>query len=172
MFSAKKSSSERAAADDENYGFDGSSEITFLDQVPSHLKEVSAMRRMMFGLIAVCLLVTVVGCRSMNSQCGSGCQSGGAGCSGGACASKTGGAAGSGCAANCGGASDGCRDGFGLGSRSGRPHSAGICDCQGDDYCSSRAPWLRVAQQAPAPESIPAPLPPGKDQPDAKGKKL
>ena len=110
------------------------------------------MRRLLFGLIAVCLLVSVVGCRSMQSDCGGVCRSGG--CSGGACASGA-----------CGRGVGGLAGGVSL------THSHGICDCQGDDHCSSRAPWIRLGFQAPA-ESLPLPMPAAKDQPDAKGKQL
>ena len=47
-------------------------------------------------------------------------------------------------------------------------HSHGICDCEYDDHCASRSPWIRP--MAPAPESIPAPEPAPMKLPD--GKKL
>jgi hypothetical protein len=44
-------------------------------------------------------------------------------------------------------------------------HSHGICDCEDDDHCSSRSPWIR-GNGMPAAESMPAPealkLPDGK----------
>jgi hypothetical protein len=63
-------------------------------------------------------------------------------------------------------------------------HWHGVCDCQYDDYCSSRAPWVRqggavaptTEYVSPTPgniESIPAPLPaklPQSKLPDAKSK--
>jgi hypothetical protein len=36
------------------------------------------------------------------------------------------------------------------------PHMHGICDCDYDDHCVTRAPWLRNGG-APVYESIPAP---------------
>jgi hypothetical protein len=47
-------------------------------------------------------------------------------------------------------------------------HTHGICDCEEDDHCSSRSPW--VHPMAPAPESIPMPEPTPAKLPD--GKKL
>ncbi len=46
-------------------------------------------------------------------------------------------------------------------------HSHGICDCEEDDWCASRSPWVRTGSPAPAPvESLPAPTP--AKLPDAK----
>lgn len=64
-----------------------------------------------------------------------------------------------------------------LGSLSGCKwaHSHGICDCEFDDYCASRAPWVRgngvhaspeEGYHAPAPVTAPATLP------EVKSKKL
>ncbi len=61
------------------------------------------------------------------------------------------------------GCSTGCETGGKA--RSPRVHTYGICDCEYDDYCSSRSPWIRQS----ATKSMPsAPLPmPGK-LPDVK----
>jgi len=59
-------------------------------------------------------------------------------------------------------------------------HSHGVCDCEFDDYCSSRTPWVRSTGMPPAivngtipstpSEPIPAPAP--SKLPDVKTKKL
>jgi len=91
------------------------------------------MRRLMFLLIAVSFLGPLVGCNTCGSGCGLTSNCGTSGCSTGRC---------------------------GAGDRS---HSHGICDCEHDDYCSSRTPWVRhgytgIATPASAPitEVIPA----------------
>ena len=48
----------------------------------------------------------------------------------------------------------------------------GMCDCDFEDHCSSRAPWTRYGPQvapqvAPTSEAIPAPIP-AKALPDGK----
>jgi hypothetical protein len=35
---------------------------------------------------------------------------------------------------------------FGL---TGCHHTAGVCDCDEDDWCASRAPWYRIAADHP-----------------------
>jgi hypothetical protein len=41
----------------------------------------------------------------------------------------------------------------------------GVCDCEQDDHCSSRSPWVRPAVPAESiPEPLPAKLPDGKKQ--------
>ncbi|MBI1831804.1 MAG: hypothetical protein HYR84_10175 [Planctomycetes bacterium] len=57
-----------------------------------------------------------------------------------------------------------CGGGWTPGGRAINDH--GICDCEDDNYCQSRAPWLRMAP--PAAESVPAApkqLPDGKKNP-------
>ncbi len=133
------------------------------------------MRRVIYSLFAVSFLGSIVGCRALDSCCGT--SSSGSGSSA-ACGSKGGcanwgqrasqaifgGAAKSDCGA------DGC--GACKGGRTTRSQNHGICDCAADDYCTSRAPWLRTSQPAPVPETLPAPMPSGKDNLDTKGKKL
>lgn len=60
-------------------------------------------------------------------------------------------------------------------------HSHGVCDCEYDDYCTSRTPWVRstgmpppVVSSTPGPisEPIPAPAPAPSKLPDVKTKKL
>ena len=45
-------------------------------------------------------------------------------------------------------------------------HSHGVCDCEDDDHCYTRAPWIRLAPPTSAPtEAIPTPptkMPDGK----------
>jgi hypothetical protein len=56
-----------------------------------------------------------------------------------------------------------------------QPHAHGICDCEFDDYCASRSPWVRLGAPTHVGghvgEPIPSPLP-GKVLPDVKSKKL
>jgi hypothetical protein len=66
-----------------------------------------------------------------------------------------------GCQSTCShGCNTGCNSGFGRGSARGTACTHGVCDCEVDEYCSSRAPWIRMAPPvvlgAPI-EAIPAP---------------
>jgi hypothetical protein len=107
------------------------------------------MRRALFFLIAFSILGSMVGCNT----CGS------AGCGLSSCTT------------------DRCSNGrCGVG---GRAHAHGVCDCEYDDYCSSRSPWLRhgvstpgmpVVTTGPVSEGIPPPT--SKSLPELKGKKL
>jgi hypothetical protein len=65
---------------------------------------------------------------------------------------------------------------FALGAFAGCHHTCthGVCDCEMDDHCFTRAPWVKYA--APPPglgvpvETVPAPgLPPVKEMPKAVG---
>ena len=60
-------------------------------------------------------------------------------------------------------------------------HAHGVCDCEFDDYCSSRSPWVRFGPgyEAPPIDAIPAKAlpgefvaPPAKALPDVKKKDL
>ena len=93
------------------------------------------MRRLMSFLAIVVISSVLTGCRGTGS-CGTGCDTG------------------------CG--TGGC----GTGGRvHGKGHAHGICDCEYDDYCTSRSPWIRVSasqpiQSAPTiPSSEPIPAP-------------
>jgi hypothetical protein len=107
------------------------------------------MRRALFFLIAFSFLGSMVGC----STCGS------AGC--GLSSRSTG----------------SCSTGrCGAGHRA---HAHGICDCEEDDYCTSRSPWIRhgvstpgvpIVTTGPVSEVIPPPT--TKSLPELKGKKL
>jgi hypothetical protein len=98
------------------------------------------MRRLFFSVLALSWLTIVGGCVCTQSQ--SCDQSGDQGCGRG-----------------CGG---------GLGRGSDRSWSHGVCDCELDEYCRMRSPWVRTAPAVlgtPV-ESIPAPMtPPAKALP-------
>jgi hypothetical protein len=55
------------------------------------------------------------------------------------------------------------------GGSGGRGHMHGICDCEYEDYCSSRAPWIRMGGHITT-SPIAEPVPPPAKLPD--GKKL
>lgn len=44
------------------------------------------------------------------------------------------------------------------GATGGRTHAHGICDCDHDDHCSSRSPWVRHGHAAPVTHVVPAPV--------------
>ncbi len=98
-----------------------------------------------FMLTATLLFLgSIAGCACQSGGCGTGgCGSGGCG---------TGGCGNGGCGVGDGRLADWAR------------HKHGICDCEVDEYCSSRSPWIRNAGAvAPPVESIqpPAKLPAG-----------
>ena len=113
----------------------------------------------MLSVLALSWLGLFGGCQSFSSGCGSGC--GAAGCGAGGCG-----------AGGCG--AGGCGAGCGIGSRlgDGTCLQHGICDCDIDDHCLTRSPWVRYAPVAlgipvqPLPvEPLPVPpkeLPKGK----------
>jgi len=107
--------------------------------------------RLLICSIAVVFLVSLAGCKCGSSGCTS------SDCGTGGCKSGIG----------------GCNTGGCKGGVVGRwMHSHGICDCEVDDYCTSRSPWIRTgATMAPPVETIPAPSVPAK-LPDGKTKKL
>ena len=133
------------------------------------------MRRVLFVLLAFGFLGTVVGCRSTGSGCDTGC---GSSCSTRPTLSR-GGCGSGGCGIGSGlGIRTGCGTGScGTGSCAGKhAHSHGICDCDFDDYCASRAPWIRLGVHSepavgPAGEPLPPPVTP-KNLPEVKTKKL
>ena len=93
------------------------------------------MRGLMFSVLALSWLGLVAGCQSCGSSgCSSGCGSGGCG-------------------------AGGCGAGWrGLGSDACRSH--GICDCEIDNHCATRSPWLHfspVTLGTPV-EALPSPL--------------
>jgi hypothetical protein len=59
-------------------------------------------------------------------------------------------------------------------------HAHGVCDCEDDEYCSSRSPWVHGAHMVPAipltttlpAEAVPAPAPMPAKLPDVKKKDL
>jgi hypothetical protein len=127
------------------------------------------MHRVLFVLIALSFVGSLVGCKSGGLGCDSGCGDS-CGISRRASSCSTGGCGSGGCGTG------GCSTGrCALGGA--HAHSHGICDCEYDDYCLSRAPWVRLGFHAngsapiPAGESIPAPLP-SKNLPEVKNKKL
>ncbi len=98
--------------------------------------------RLLFSVFSILLVSSVLtGCSSTRG-CGSDCDGGSCGTSG-------------------------CGTGCGIGSRSPRSHSHGICDCAHDDYCTSRSPWIRMGGDAQPtmpsePLAVPSKLPDGK----------
>jgi hypothetical protein len=66
---------------------------------------------------------------------------------------------------SCGGGSCGSGGCAGGGSGAGWCKGHGICDCEMEDYCSSRSPWIRNGYSAAPPVEViqpPAKLPDGK----------
>jgi hypothetical protein len=95
----------------------------------------------------------------LGSLAGCACPYGG-GCGAGGCGNG-------GCGGGCG--NGGCAGGVGDGRLAEwARHKHGVCDCESDDYCTSRSPWIRnnVASIAPPVESTqpPAKLPDGKKE--------
>ena len=56
----------------------------------------------------------------------------------------------------------------GNGGHGGHGHTHGVCDCNVDDYCASRAPWVRFGGDITTP--VAEPVAPPTKLPD--GKKL
>src|SRR5437879_5389269 len=97
------------------------------------------MRGLMLSMLALSWLGLLAGCQSCGSSGSHGC---GSGCGGGGC---------------------GARGGLGG---DGTCLQHGICDCEMDDYCCTRSPWVRYT-----PVSLGAPieaLPPVKELPKGK----
>jgi hypothetical protein len=122
---------------------------------------------MAFLLFALAMVASANGCVLTKCGSGNGCGHGSVG------------GHGNGCGFGGFGHGNGCGHGsgygvFGRGGHGGHGH--GICDCDEDDYCTSRTPWVRQGgfispngAVLPAGEPIPAP----KDMPkDVLKKKL
>ena len=112
--------------------------------------------RILIVSIALVFLGTLSGCVTTGSNgCSSGCSTSGYG--------------GNGCRTN------GCKFAGGGGHVSGNlAHSHGICDCEYDDYCSSRSPWVRHGGVTPVglPVAPVEPIPAPSKLPDPKLKRL
>ena len=119
------------------------------------------MRRLMLSVFTLSWLGLFAGCATFDGGCGSsGCGSSGCGSAGhafGGCRSGGFGAGGCG-AGGCGAGGHGA--GFGLGGHGdGTCLLHGICDCEIDDHCLTRAPWIRftpVSLGTPI-EAVPVP---------------
>lgn len=115
--------------------------------------------------LSLSFLASMTGCSLTTSGgCGtSGCGTGG--CSTGSCGSG-------GCGLSAFGSRSGCGNGCGLSAWGRWMHSHGVCDCEYDDYCSSRSPWIRTngGGIVHTPIAVPAsePIPTPKVLPDSK----
>ena len=120
------------------------------------------MRRLMLSVLALSWLGFFAGCHA----CGSlGCGSSDCGSSG--CGTGVAGGCGLRHGGSCGGYFGGYGNGHGAdGSKACLYH--GICDCDIDDHCSMRAPWIRFAPIGAAGYNTPVeaiPEPAAKDPP-------
>ena len=114
--------------------------------------------RILIVSIALVFLGTLSGCVTTGSN---------------SCGTGSNGCAPSGCRTH-----NGCGIGGGFGGGSAKygyhGHSHGICDCEYDDYCASRSPWVRHGGVMPVgiPVAPTEPIPAPSKLPDPRAKKL